>query len=136
MHAHYRNVPKFSDRQVCANSVDPDQRSSLIRIYTICHSIYIFWMHYSMVKLLCVNFRTITAIFLGVLIFRIFMISSGRVRENLVRTQAGCSRNLLTPSFWYVLVICGYNIDSLSELNWGQLVSAKMLGTLGAGMSY
>ena len=27
----YRNDPKFSDRQIWANSADPDQRSSLIR---------------------------------------------------------------------------------------------------------
>ena len=40
----YRNDPKFSDRQVLANSVDPDQ--SLIRVYTVCHSIYSFWTHY------------------------------------------------------------------------------------------
>ena len=32
----YNNDPKFSDRQVWANSVDQDQRSSLIRVYTVC----------------------------------------------------------------------------------------------------
>ena len=37
-----RYVPKFLDRQVWANSVDPDQRSSLIRVYTVCNSICIF----------------------------------------------------------------------------------------------
>ena len=26
-HEHYRNDPKFLDRQVCANSVDPDQNA-------------------------------------------------------------------------------------------------------------
>ena len=34
----YRNVPKFSDRQVWANSADPDQtapRSSLIKVYSL-----------------------------------------------------------------------------------------------------
>ena len=49
----YRNDPKFSDRQVWANRADPDQ--------TVCHSICIFWMHYSMVKQPCSNFRVITA---------------------------------------------------------------------------
>ena len=41
----YRNVPKFSDRWAC-ESVDPE-RSSLIRVYTVCHSVCIFWTHYS-----------------------------------------------------------------------------------------
>ena len=39
----YRNDPKFSDTQALANSADPDQtaplRSSMIRVYTVCHSI-------------------------------------------------------------------------------------------------
>ena len=41
-----------------ANSEDPDQtalRSSLIRVYTVCHSICIFWTHFSMESLLCLN---------------------------------------------------------------------------------
>ena len=29
----YRNYPKFSDRYAWANSADPDQRSSLIRVW-------------------------------------------------------------------------------------------------------
>ena len=42
----YRNVPKFSDRQVWANSADPDKTApSLIRVYTVCNSLCIFWMH-------------------------------------------------------------------------------------------
>ena len=39
------NFPKFSDRQVGANSADPDQTapwSSLVRVYTICNSLCIF----------------------------------------------------------------------------------------------
>ena len=37
------------DKQVWANGVDPDQTtSSLIRVYTGCYSVCIFWMHYSM----------------------------------------------------------------------------------------
>ena len=48
----YRNVPKFSDRYAWANSADPDQtaRSSLIRVYTVCHSVCIVWTHYSMIE--------------------------------------------------------------------------------------
>ena len=49
----------LSDRQVWANSADPD-RSSLIRVYTVCNSIYIFWMHYSKERPSCSTFRVIT----------------------------------------------------------------------------
>ena len=31
-----------------ANSVDPGQRSSLTRVYDVCHSICTFWTHYYM----------------------------------------------------------------------------------------
>ena len=44
------NDPKFFRQQGWANSIDPDQTSSLIRVYTVCHSVCIFSMHYSMVK--------------------------------------------------------------------------------------
>ena len=37
--------------------------SSLIRVFTVCHSVCIFWTHYSMIKPHCSNFRIITAIF-------------------------------------------------------------------------
>ena len=67
----YRNDPKFSDRQAWANSADPDQtRSSLIRVYTVCHSVWILWTHYSMVEPHSSNFRVITTNVLGVRIFR------------------------------------------------------------------
>ena len=46
-------------RKVWANSVD---HSSLIMVYTVCHSVFIFWTHYAMVKPHCSNFRIITAI--------------------------------------------------------------------------
>ena len=69
----YHNVPKFSDRHVWANSADPD-RSSLIRVYTVCNFGHIFWVHYCLVKPSCSNFRVITANFLGVRIFRIFTV--------------------------------------------------------------
>ena len=59
----YHDFPKFSDRQVWANSADPDQtapRSSLIRVYTVCNSLCIFWMHYSKKNPSCSTFRVIT----------------------------------------------------------------------------
>ena len=54
-------------------------RSSLIRIYTVCHSFYIFWRHYFLVKLNCFVLRTTTVAGLGVPIFRVFTVmhSSG-----------------------------------------------------------
>ena len=78
----YRNFPKFSDRQVWANSADPDQtaprgavsRSSLIWVCTVCHSVCIVWTHYSMVEPHSSNFRVITINFLGVRIFRRFTV--------------------------------------------------------------
>ena len=60
------NDPKFSDRQAWANSADPDQTapwSSLIRVYTVCNFLCIFWTHYSKVKPPCSTFRAITANF-------------------------------------------------------------------------
>ena len=56
----YRNVPKFLDRQVWVNSVDPDQTPP----FAIPSAYFGLWMHYSTVKLPCSNFRTI---FLGCL---------------------------------------------------------------------
>ena len=71
----YRNDPKFSNRQVRANSADPDQTApSLIRVYIVCNSGCIFWVHYSLVKPSCSNFRMITANFWGVRILRIFTV--------------------------------------------------------------
>ena len=49
-------------------------RSSLIRIYTVCHSFYIFWRHYFIVKLNCFILRTTTVAGLGVPIFRVFTV--------------------------------------------------------------
>ena len=51
-------------------------RSSLIRIYTVCHSFYIFWRHYFIVKLKCFIFRKTTVAGLGVPIFRVFTVLS------------------------------------------------------------
>ena len=65
----YHNDPKYLDRQIWANSADPDQTaprrvsSSLIRVYTVCHSLCIIWMHYSKLKPPCLTFRMIKVIF-------------------------------------------------------------------------
>ena len=52
-----------------------EQRSSLIRVYTVCHSACIVWTHYSMVEPHSSNFRVITTNFLGVRIFRKFTVN-------------------------------------------------------------
>ena len=55
---------KFLDRQIWENSADPDQTApSLIRVYTVCNSLCIFWMHYSKEKPSCSTFRVIKANF-------------------------------------------------------------------------
>ena len=47
---------------------------SLIRVYTVCHSICIVWTHYSMVEPHGSNFRVISTNFWGVQIFRKFTV--------------------------------------------------------------
>ena len=77
MPSDYRNDPKFSDRYAWANSAVPDQTapSSLIRVYTVFHSVCIVWTHYSMVEPHSSNFRVIKTNFLGVRIFRKFRVT-------------------------------------------------------------
>ena len=42
--------------------VDPDQTAPVIRVYTVCYSLCIFWTHYlCTLKPFCSNFRIITA---------------------------------------------------------------------------
>ena len=50
-------------------------RSSLIRVYTVCHSVCIVWTHYSMVEPHSSNFRVITTNFWGVRIFSKFTVT-------------------------------------------------------------
>ena len=71
--SYYHNGPKFSDMYAWADSADPE-RSSLIRVYTVCHSVCIVWTHYSMIEPHSSNFRVITTKFLGVRIFRKFTV--------------------------------------------------------------
>ena len=55
-----------------AVSIHCSLRSSLIKVYTVCHSVRIFWIHYSLIKPHCSNFRNTTASFEGVQILWIF----------------------------------------------------------------
>ena len=50
------------------------ERNSLIRVYTVCNCVCIFWMYYSTVKLSCSNFRVITANVFGCPKFLIFTV--------------------------------------------------------------
>ena len=47
------------------------EQSSLIRIFTVCHFVCFLWIHDCILKPYFSNFRIITAIFLGVRIFRL-----------------------------------------------------------------
>ena len=46
VHPMYHHDSEFSDRYVWVNRVNPDRRS-LIRVYTVCHSVCILLSHYS-----------------------------------------------------------------------------------------
>ena len=70
-------------------------RSSLIRIYTVCHSFYIFWRHYFIVKLNCFILRITTVAGLGVPIFRVFTVKQifspigvGTLEEQIVSFES------------------------------------------------
>ena len=52
-------------------------------------------MHYCMVKLPCSNFRVITTNFLGVQIFRSFMVSYDLVSESIIVTSIKNNNPLL-----------------------------------------
>ena len=53
-------VPRFSDR---SGQTVQTQIRLLLRVYTVCNSLCIFWMHYSKEKPSCSTFRVITANF-------------------------------------------------------------------------
>ena len=64
----YCKDPYFSDRQVKANSVEQTVPNQGLH----CHSIHIFWMHYSLIKPHSLNFRIIIppqTMFVGVYCF-------------------------------------------------------------------
>ena len=65
----YRNVLSFrTDRS------EQTVQTSLIRVYTVCHSVCIVWTHCCMVEPHGSNFRVITTNFLGVRIIRKFTV--------------------------------------------------------------
>ena len=82
-------------------TVQTQIRSSLIRVYTVCHSICIVWTHYSMAEPHSSNFRVITTNFLGVRIVRKFTVC--QVEEwwlNVTWFQQSC-RKWTFCSLWH-----------------------------------
>ena len=72
---YYPRIRAKDEDQLTNNADRSDCSRSLIRVYTVCHSICMFWTPYSMVKQLYnSNFRVTTANFSGVWIFRIFTV--------------------------------------------------------------
>ena len=61
----------------CRPWSDCSLRSSLIRVYSVCYSVCIFWTQCCIVKSNCSNCRTLTVIILGVPVFRIFTVLGG-----------------------------------------------------------
>ena len=79
-----------------ANSADPDQTA----LYTVCHSLCIIWMYYSMVKPPCLNFRVITLNFLVsefLEFLRYFLFAQTRLSESLESLTIFKSLKLLYP---------------------------------------
>ena len=72
----------------CRPRSDCSWRSSLIRVYSVCHSICIFWTNCSVVKRYCSQFRMIAAIFRVTEYLRIFTVILTIFQENL--TQPHC----------------------------------------------
>ena len=54
-------------------------RLLLIRVYTVCHSVFTVWMHYAVIHPLCTIFRMITTNFPGVQKLRKFTVFLFRV---------------------------------------------------------
>ena len=67
----YRNDPGFLDRQVLANSADPDQSDQGLHCFQFHLNLLV---HYSMIKPPCSNLKVITANCLVVRIFWIFTV--------------------------------------------------------------
>ena len=67
---------------VGANSVDSDQtalKEQSDQDLHCCHSFYIFWRHYFIVKLNCFILRTTMVAGLGVPIFRVFTVAGNSI---------------------------------------------------------
>ena len=68
------NIGTYMSEQTVSILIRLLLRSSLIRIYTVCHSVHIFWRHYCIVKSYCFILKTATVVSQGVQIFRVFTV--------------------------------------------------------------
>ena len=96
--------------------------SSLIRVYTVCHSVCIILTHYSMVEPHSSNFRVITTNILDVRIFRKFtVLLYGKTRllkfKNNYSTFFGCPKCLYFMVHY--LAALRYIMRSPSRTLWG-----------------
>ena len=66
-----------------------------IRGCTVCHSVCIFWTHYSVIKPNCSNFRVITANFFGCPNFRIFTVGKVKADTLICSETQGVPMSLL-----------------------------------------
>ena len=85
---------------------DCSWRSCLIRVCTVCHSIYIIWAHYSMVIPHCSVFRIITVFFSGVWIFLYLYGDPNRSIKRDKRNNKRGAVTLLVPLAWYSPLYC------------------------------
>ena len=88
-----KNVPQNTTIMILSFRTDmPGQtvqtQSSLIRVYTVCHSVCIIWTHDSMVEPHGSNFRVLTTNNLGVRIFRKFTVSTAETLFSSSGVQA------------------------------------------------
>ena len=77
----------------------------MIRVYTVCHSVWTFWMHYSMVEPHSSTVRVFTANFSDVRIFRIFTADQNDGRASY------CS--ILTKTVWNYTISFYWTIKNI-----------------------
>ena len=86
----------------------------LIRVYTVCNSVCILWVHYSLVKPSCSNFRVTTANFSGVQIFRTFIVS--RTSTSIFSKNNASVLCFLTILQTSLIVVFLYHLDTHKKL--------------------
>ena len=104
--------------------------NSLIRVYTVCHSVCISWTCYSMVEPHRSNFRVITTNFLGVRIFRKFTVGKDNYKLFFVIFQQSYGPWLMDfdkilfmhwyiwSMFWLIHIIFPELFSRVMTLDW------------------
>ena len=96
-------------------------RSSLIRVYTVCHSVCIVWTHYFIVEPHSSNFRVITTKFLGVRIFRKFTVYKVLLLRSRIFQRSPCLVVEKMKMMIYLVVEVPRNLLQNKKLNLSQL---------------